>query len=95
MVGTMIKNLREQAGHTQSDLAKLLGVSRTSVTGWENGTNSPIATHLIELSKIYGRSVDYMLGLERTETLCLDTFDEEEKNLVNHVWMYINSSKQV
>jgi len=94
MVGKMIKYLREQAGHTQLELAKLLGVSRTSITAWENGTNSPTATYLIELSKLYGRSVDYMLGLDRNETVCLDTFNDEEKNLIFNLWSYISNYKQ-
>ena len=92
MVGNIIKNMREQAGHTQIELAKLLGVSRTSVTGWENGTNSPNATYLIELSKLYGRSVDYILGLDRIETICLDTFNNEEKELILHLWRHINNN---
>jgi len=95
MVGKMIKKLREQAGHTQLELAKLLGVSRTSVTAWENGTNSPTATYLIELSKLYGSSVDYMLGLDRSETVCLDTFSDEEKKLLLSLWRYINGGRKM
>lgn len=94
MVGNTLKNLREQAGYTQLELAKLLGISRTSVTAWENSTNSPNATYLIELSKLYGRSVDYILGLDRVESLCLDNLNDEEKNVLLHLWRYIRANRQ-
>lgn len=44
------KQLRIQNGLTQSELAKLLGVTRAAVSKWENGSTIP-STRLIPLLK--------------------------------------------
>lgn len=36
-----LKDFREREGLSQADLAKLIGVSRETVTRWENGTRNP------------------------------------------------------
>ena len=41
MVADKIKHLREQMGITQSDLAKKLGITRSSVNAWELGISVP------------------------------------------------------
>lgn len=38
---SFIKKLREKLGMTQSYFAKVLGVSRDSILGWESGRNKP------------------------------------------------------
>jgi transcriptional regulator with XRE-family HTH domain len=38
LVGLVIKELREELGMTQAQLAELLGVSERSVCNWETGT---------------------------------------------------------
>jgi WD40 repeat protein/transcriptional regulator with XRE-family HTH domain len=55
--GQQILALRTKSNLTQSGLAKLLGVSRNTVAGWESGTYYPSPqhlTHLIQLGLQYG-----------------------------------------
>ncbi len=47
---------------SQEKLAKLLGVGRTTVTMWENGSNEPDNAMLVKLAEIFGVSTDYLLG---------------------------------
>lgn len=47
----------------QEELGDMCGVRKQTVSGWENGRNSPDAGKLILLSKALGCSVDYLLGL--------------------------------
>jgi len=61
---------RRRAGLSQQQLAKLLGVSRRSVTNWEkDGEARPPSTgHLIELAIKTGVSLDWLVtGRERAE----------------------------
>ena len=43
-------------------LAKILFVNQTAVSQWERGITIPAPQTLIKLSKIYGVSIDYILG---------------------------------
>ncbi|WP_367925403.1 helix-turn-helix transcriptional regulator [uncultured Ruthenibacterium sp.] len=56
--------LREKAGLSQEKLAQQLGVSRQAVSKWETGQSTPDVDKLVALSKLYGVSVDGLLGLQ-------------------------------
>jgi transcriptional regulator with XRE-family HTH domain len=62
MVFERLKQLRREKGYTQEQVAELLGIDRRSYCSYETGVNSINAQTLIKLSKIYGASIDYMLG---------------------------------
>ena len=52
MIADKIKFLREEKGMTQADLAKQLGITRSSVNAWEMGISTPSTQYLLELSII-------------------------------------------
>lgn len=54
-------NLRKKAGMSQEELADKLDVSRQSVSKWESMQSIPDINKIIELSKIFGVSTDYLL----------------------------------
>lgn len=62
MVFERLKELRREKGYTQEHVAMLLGVDRRTYCSYETGVNMLNAQTLIKLSKIYGASIDYMLG---------------------------------
>ena len=59
---TRIKELRDREGMTQKDVAEMIGVSQSTYSTYENGINYLNAERLEKLAKIYGVSVDYLLG---------------------------------
>ena len=59
--------LRRTAGLSQEELAERLNVSRQAVSKWENGAAQPELSKLVELSRLYGVSVDELLSLEEAE----------------------------
>ena len=56
-----IKDLREDHDMLQKEIASLLGISQQYYSEYENGTIT--INHLITLSKFYGTSIDYIVGL--------------------------------
>ena len=57
-----LKALRQEKNMLQQDLALHLKVSKSTVSGWEVGRNQPDYDILIELSILFGVSVDYLIG---------------------------------
>ena len=56
-----IKEVREEKGFSQRQLAEIVGVSAVTVLNWENGIYEPGATDLIKLSGALGVSIDYLV----------------------------------
>lgn len=54
--------LRKQHGYSQDELAEMLNVSRQAVSKWERSESSPDTDNLIALAKLYGISLDNLLG---------------------------------
>ncbi|MCL2003233.1 MAG: helix-turn-helix domain-containing protein [Oscillospiraceae bacterium] len=77
-IADKIKALREQLGMTQADLAKKLGLTRSGVNGWEMGLSVPSTPLLVEISKTFYVSTDYLLGLEQGATLKIDNLSDKE-----------------
>lgn len=59
-----IKELREEKGLTQKELAELMQVSFQTISKWETGVNFPDLTHIPRLADIFGVSADIILGLK-------------------------------
>lgn len=57
-----IKELRQENDILQSDLAKRLKVGQATISNWETGRYEPDQDALREMSKIFGVSIDYILG---------------------------------
>ena len=60
-----IKKLRLENSLTQEEIAKILGVSRTTYTGWELGTNIIPLRKLFLFSNYYKWSIFYITGLSK------------------------------
>ena len=59
--GEKLARLRKAHGHTQEQLAGILGVSRQSVSKWESDLAYPETEKLIRLSSLYDCSLDYLM----------------------------------
>ncbi|HJD22455.1 MAG TPA: helix-turn-helix domain-containing protein [Candidatus Gemmiger faecigallinarum] len=73
-----IKTLREQAGLTQAEVARRLGISRAGVNAWEMGLSVPSTPYVVELAKIFAVSTDYLLGVEQTATISVKGLSEKQ-----------------
>lgn len=62
-----LKVLRKQNGLSQEEFAAQLGVSRQAVSKWESGQGFPETEKLIQISTMFGVSLDYLLKAETTD----------------------------
>ena len=53
-----IKELREEAGYSQPELGRAMGVSKVTVYQWEKGDKTPMATRLPKLASLLNCTVD-------------------------------------
>lgn len=61
----IIKKLRTEKKISQQKLAELCCVHQTAVSQWENGRTLPDRNSLTLLSKVFGVSVEVLLGIEK------------------------------
>lgn len=61
---TNLKELRENKGLTQREIAKLLNISQVTYCNWENDKTEPDLNNLIRLCRFFMVSTDYLLGIE-------------------------------
>lgn len=82
MVSERIKDLRERDGYSQTALSKKLGLTRSSINAWETGISVPSTQYLVELSRLFKVSTDYILGIDTSESLRIDGLTIEQKNIL-------------
>lgn len=77
--GNRLRTLREQFHYTQGRLAEELYVSRQAVSGWETGKVQPDSVKLKEISRLFGVSVEYLLGKEDNSDFLSEKAKETEE----------------
>ena len=82
MVAAKIKLLRDQRGMTQTELAKRLGITRSSVNAWEMGISTPSTQYIVELARLFKVSTDYLLGVASSATVNVSGLTEKDIQLV-------------
>lgn len=73
--------LRKKNGWSQEELAEMLNVSRQSVSKWESSGATPELNRIIEMSKIFSVSVDYLIKDEMEEVEYTGDVDYENDNI--------------
>ena len=63
--GNYIYSLRKAAQLSQSQVARLLGVSDKAVSKWENGKSKPATDTLEKLAALFGVSVEHLLQMKK------------------------------
>lgn len=58
---TILKEVRKRQGLTQEDMAKKLGISRMSVTYYENGDMSPLMKNFRKFIEAYGLTMEELI----------------------------------
>ncbi len=87
MLNERIKELRIANGLNQVELAEKLGVSKQSVSNWENDNIQPSIDMLIKISHVFSVSTDYLLGEDVRTYLEVSKLTEVQ---ISHIQQVIN-----
>ncbi len=80
ILANKILQLRKSSGWSQEELAEKLNVSRQSVSKWESAAAIPDMNRILELSKIFGVSTDYLLK-DEMESATYSEIDESDNSV--------------
>ena len=58
---------RKKAKMTQEEVAKALGISRTTVTKWETGAALPVSGKLTAIADLYNCTIDALMRTDENE----------------------------
>ncbi len=80
-----LKRLRQSMHLSQEQVARLLGVDRSTISSYESNVRQPPLDTLSRIADVFGVSTDYLLG--RTSDLSFGLFDlsGEDKALLNQM----------
>ena len=87
-MGQRIAQKRKEQNLSQEALGETLGVSRQSISKWESDSSLPEIEKLVALSKLFGVSVGWLLGVEEErpeENGGSDELTEEQMKLVEEI----------
>lgn len=96
--------LRIEKGLSQRDIAKVLHVSQATYNNWENGKTEPSIAQLVDLSKYFEVSIDYLTenadelgiinygtGVSEYQKNLLDNFDKLPASIQNNLYEFLQN----
>lgn len=88
-----LKELREEAGLNQKQLAEAIGVRNNTISRWELGGNMPKDQYSMQLAAFFRVSVPYLIGASDDRNVIMT--EEEEDQIDNVTTDFIISGAQV
>lgn len=82
-IGTQIRNLIDQEGITQKQLAEELNISTTTLNGYIQNRRQPDAKMAIRLAAYFNTTLDYIYGLTTLREPPVSPYNAEERRLVD------------
>ena len=85
MIAEKVKKLREHKGLSQAELARQLGITRSSVNAWEMGISVPSTQYIVDLAGVFEISTDYLLGVDSSSTVSVAGLTDSDILLVHSI----------
>lgn len=76
--GNRLRILRKERGLVQSQLADQLGLTKSVISAYETDLRMPSYDILIRISKIFGVSTDYLLGVDKRKSIDMTGLTDDE-----------------
>lgn len=90
--GEKLQQLRKKQGWTQEELAERITISRQALSKWELGTAIPDTENVLQISKLFGVSTDYLLNDEYDSDEDLPIVYESNQKISN---VYKNNIRSI
>ena len=82
LLGSKIKELRTKYRFTQSELAELVGVTKSSIASYENDSRQPSYSVLKKLARTFNVSTDFLLLGKTDNTLRIDNLKDDQIRII-------------
>lgn len=82
--GLRLKRLRKRKKLSQTELAKKIGVIKSTIYRYESNTLSPSLDKAILLAQILDTTLDYLAGLDKIPTIKIDNLSEDQIEWLNN-----------
>lgn len=93
MIADKIKYLREEKGMTQVQLAKALGITRSSVNAWEMGISVPSTQYIVELSQLFSVSTDFLLDVNNSASISVKGLSDSDIHIIHTLIEHLRNKK--
>lgn len=80
--GLILKSLRKKKRLSQEQVAKRLNLTKASISGYENNIITPGIETIKELAILYNTTSDYLLGLDKKESVSIDGLTPRQKDII-------------
>ncbi|MBQ3100648.1 MAG: helix-turn-helix transcriptional regulator [Clostridia bacterium] len=91
MFNERLRNLRKSRGISQVELAKCLGVTKQSVSNWENDNIQPSIEMLVKIAMFFNVTSDYLLSIDDRKFIEVSGISD---SAIEHIKLIINDIKQ-
>ncbi|MBQ6687184.1 MAG: helix-turn-helix transcriptional regulator [Bacilli bacterium] len=91
--GKRLKELRKAKNLSQTELGEILGVSKSSICCYENGTRNPALETIIDLMHLFGVSADYLLGTDNLIKV-VENHETNYRTLTNEELLFLDELKK-
>lgn len=94
MLGNVLNKLRTEFGISQTQLARDLGVSKQSVSNWENDNILPSIEMLVKISRRFGVTCDYLLEQDERTFLEVTGITESQHAIIQKLVQEFQAANQ-
>lgn len=85
LIGEKLRQLRQENGLRQEQVARLVGADRLSISAWENDSRQPSYQTLVRLAEVYNVSTDFLLGRTGGRPLNLSGLTTAEVRIITEL----------
>lgn len=81
--GLRIQQLRMSHNMSQEALGKRINRTKSVICGYENNIKVPPLEVLVDIANVFNVSLDYLVGIDKTEMISLSGLDSDQRKLVS------------
>ena len=91
--GLRIRELRERYKLSQEQLGKKVGRSKSVICSYESNVKIPPLSILVQLAVIFNVSLDYLVGIDKSEMVSVNGLSQPQKELLHTLILEFSDKK--